>query len=62
MIAADRGSPGVAPAVPVAPVGQQADEAPTVPWRWDNRKRRGRRILLAAAAAGQPFSRSCSPA
>ena len=53
MIGDDTGQPGNAPTAPsVAPASPQAGEAPAVPGRWDNPNRRGRRILLATAAAG----------
>jgi len=49
----DTAQPGGAPAMPPASQARlQAAEVPTVPWRWDNRHRRGRRVLLPAAAAG----------
>lgn len=52
MTAEDTAQPGGAPGVPMAPASPPAPEAPTVPGRWEDRKRRGPRILLAAAAVG----------
>jgi serine/threonine protein kinase len=62
MIADDTGQPGGAPAVPpVAQASQQASGAPTVPWRWDNRKRRGAVCCWPPQRSGQPPPLSCSP-